>query len=58
MAFNAQSQKIWKPNNFKSSGAKLNKGPKQDKEDQLRLPLPQGGGGGNHGFSNYTIKEL
>ena len=40
----AQGQKIAKPNNLKVSlGSRKTKGPKQDSQNRLRSPMPDGG---------------
>jgi hypothetical protein len=38
----AQGQNIWKPNNLKSLGARKPKWPTQDRQNQLRSPMPEG----------------
>jgi len=39
----AQCQKIGKPNNFKVFGTLKTKGTKQDSQNRLRSPMPEGG---------------
>ena len=39
----AQNQKNGKPNNLNVFGSNKNKEPKQDRQNQLRSPMPEGG---------------